>query len=297
MRVAVIDLGTNTFNLLIAELNSVNFDVLHSDKVGVAIGMGGINENRISDDAWERSLNALISFKRVCDSYDVIQIRAIGTSAIRSASNSSEYIASVYKETGINIEIVSGLEEAALVYDGVRWFYDFKKPAVIMDIGGGSTEFISANEFGVLKAMSIDIGVSRIYQSLDLSDPFSESDIENIENWLEKHAAGQLDDIHSDLLIGASGTFETFYELQHKIKFPSSLEVIPLKREDLEKSIDSIISSTLKERELNEFIVSIRTKMAPIAAVKTRWVMNKLNVKDILISPCSLKEGALRGKD
>ena len=63
MRVAVIDLGTNTFNLLIAELNSVNFDVLHSDKVGVAIGMGGINENRISDDAWERSLNALISFK------------------------------------------------------------------------------------------------------------------------------------------------------------------------------------------------------------------------------------------
>lgn len=297
MRVAVIDLGTNTFNLLIAEIGLDKFKVLHSEKEGVAIGMGGINHNRISEDAWERSMNALIRFKKTCDSFDVVQIRAIGTSAIRSATNSLDYIKAVKFKTGISIEIVSGLEEAALIFDGVRWSYDFKQPGVIMDIGGGSTEFIWANENGVDKAFSLDIGVSRMYQSLQLSDPLTNDDIQTIETWLEEHSKGKLNGLQSNLLIGASGTFETFYELQHKIQFPSTIEVIPLHKGELENTIASIISSTLIEREQNEFIIDIRKKMAPIAAVKTRWVMNKLNVKEVLISPCSLKEGALRIKN
>lgn len=296
MKVAVIDLGTNTFNLLIAETGLNQFNVLHSEKEGVAIGMGGINDNRISEDAWERSMNALIRFKKVCDSFDVVQIRAIGTSAIRSATNSSDYVQAVQELTGISIEIVSGLEEASLIVDGVRWSYDFKQPGVIMDIGGGSTEFIWANENGVDQALSLDIGVSRMYQSLQLTDPLTNDDVQTIENWLDHHSKNKLSGAQSDLLIGASGTFETFYELLHKSKFPSSIEVIPLHKLDLENIIQEIIASTLKEREQNKFIIPIRKKMAPIAAVKTRWVMNKLKVKDILISPCSLKEGALRVK-
>lgn len=296
MKVAVIDLGTNTFNLLIAETGPDDFLVLHSEKEGVAIGMGGINDNLISDDAWKRSINALIRFKSVCDTFNVVQIRAIGTSAIRSAKNSAQYVLAVKNATGIEIEIVSGLEEAALIFDGVRWSYDFNQPGVIMDIGGGSTEFIWANHSGVKNALSLDIGVSRMYQSLQLSDPLTHEDVQAIENWLDFHSNGQLNGLQSDLMIGASGTFETFYELQHSTKFPVSLEVIPLHKGELENTLDSIIASTLLEREQNEFIVPIRKKMAPIAAVKTRWVMNKLNVKEVLISPCSLKEGALRIK-
>lgn len=297
MKVAVIDLGTNTFNLLIAETEQDQFNVLHSEKEGVAIGMGGINDNRISEDAWDRSLNALIRFKKICDSFDVVQIRAIGTSAIRSATNSVDYLNAVKLETGISIEIVSGLEEASLIVDGVRWSYDFHQPGVIMDIGGGSTEFIWATKNGVDKAFSLDIGVSRMYQALKLNDPLTNANVQEIENWLEIHSKGQLNGLQSDLLIGASGTFETFYELQHQLKFPAGINVIPLHKPDLEGVIDSIIQSTLKEREQNEFIIEIRKRMAPIAAVKTRWVMNKLNVKDVLISPCSLKEGALRIKN
>src|SRR5690606_29361721 len=94
---------------------------------------------------------------------------------------------------GIAVRIISGLEEAELIYQGVRWSYDFFKPGVIMDIGGGSTEFIEADRNGLKQALSLDIGVSRMYQQLDLSDPFTSTDIEKITRWLEEQSQGKLD--------------------------------------------------------------------------------------------------------
>lgn len=294
MRKAIIDLGTNTFNLLIAEVSEGTFQILHSEKDGVAIGMGGINENTIAPASWDRAIKTLMKFKKVCSEHNVTSIRAIGTSALRSANNAQGFVDEVGFCTGINIEIISGLEEAAMIYDGVCWSYDFSKEGVIMDIGGGSTEFVWANNQGIINALSLDIGVSRMYQSLTLSDPLTQEDIFLIEQWLEEKVNGALDNKNCDLLIGASGTFETFYELHFQRPFTSKLEALKIEKSDLEAIIQEIIDSTLLEREQNEFIIPIRKKMAPIAAVKTRWVMKKLGVKEILISPCSLKEGGLK---
>lgn len=293
MRKAIIDLGTNTFNLLIAEIGEQSFEVLHTEKEGVAIGMGGINENTIAPLSWHRAIKALVHFKKVCKELGVETIRAIGTSALRSANNAQDFVKEVEFSTGIKIEIISGLEEATMIYKGVCWSYDFSKEGVIMDIGGGSTEFIWANEDGITDALSLDIGVSRMYQTLILSDPLTKEDQSKIEQWLEEKTDGKLENKNCDLLIGASGTFETFYELHFQKPFSSKIKALKIEKQDLDTIIQEIIQSTLLEREQNKFIIPIRKKMAPIAAVKTRWVMNKLNVKEILISPCSLKEGGL----
>lgn len=292
-RTAVIDLGTNTFNLLIASVGATDFQTLYHTKAGVALGMDGINEKKLADPSMERALAALRTFKQKCDEYNVTEIRAFGTSAIREAHNGKAFCEQIKNELGIDVQIISGLEEANLIYQGVKWSYDYAQPAIIMDIGGGSTEFILADKNGVLKALSLNIGVSRIYQQLQLSDPITRQDIQSIENWLEKHAEGKLDDIQCDVLIGSSGTFETLHEVYFKKAFPDTKDCIPMEVEALKKVLDHIMQSTLKEREQNSFIIPIRQIMIPIASVKINWVLKKLGTKQLLISPCSLKEGAL----
>ncbi len=293
MRKAVIDLGTNTFNLLIADVNSNGFSIIHSEKEGVSLGMGGINKNIISNDAFERGLTTLRHFKNVCNQNKVKIINAFGTSALRGAKNSSEFVNQINSELGIIVTIISGEKEAELIYKGVKWSYDFESPGVIMDIGGGSTEFIFADKNGMTDVVSMNIGVSRIYQELKLNDPLTPNDINIITNWLDEKANGFFDGKSADLLIGASGSFETFYELIHNIPFPELIQSIEVPMEELNSTINSIITSTQEERDQNKFIIPIRKKMAPIAAVKVKWVIEKLGITRTIISPCSLKEGAL----
>ena len=294
MRTAVIDLGTNTFNLLIADVNSDGFTIIHSEKEGVALGMGGINKNTISPDAFERGLTTLRHFKSICLQNNVQVINAFGTSALRGAENAIDFVQQIHSELGITVSIISGEKEAELIYKGVLWSYDFSSPGVIMDIGGGSTEFIFADQEGMNDIVSMNIGVSRIYQELTLNDPLTPTDIKLIMDWLEEKSNGFFDGKSADLLIGASGSFETFYELIHHVLFPELIHSIEVPMIELNETIDAIISSTQAERDVNDFIVPIRKKMAPIAAVKVKWVIEKLGITRTIISPCSLKEGALR---
>jgi exopolyphosphatase/guanosine-5'-triphosphate,3'-diphosphate pyrophosphatase len=293
MRKGVIDLGTNTFNLLIADVFACNFELVHSEKDGVALGMGGINHNRIANEAMVRGFNAIRHFKAVCDDYQVQEIQAFGTSALRDASNSLAFLNKVQSELGIKIQIISGELEAELIYKGVKWSYDFEVPSVIMDIGGGSTEFVFADQGGITDLVSLNIGVSRIYQHFHFSDPLSKHDVSNIEGWLDEHAEGFFYGKQEQILVGASGSFETFYELIHNEPFPSKINSVEISLIELKNSLSAIIASSQAERDQNSWIIPIRKRMAPIAAVKTRWVLNKLDIQRVFISPCSLKEGAL----
>ena len=120
MRAAVIDLGTNTFNLLVADVHSEGFDIVHNSKEGVALGMGGINEGWISEEAMERAFDAFEKFRKICDELQVESITGIGTSAVRDAQNKEEFLDELKKRFAIDVEIVDGLEEAKLIYQGVN---------------------------------------------------------------------------------------------------------------------------------------------------------------------------------
>ena len=291
MRRAVIDLGTNTFNLLIADTQTRQ--ICFQTKEGVALGMGGINEQRIGEAAMERAFAALHQFKTHCEHWQVTEIRAIGTSALRDATNSHELLEKVKSELQITIEIISGLKEAELIYQGVRLTHDFEKPALIMDIGGGSTEFIAANPHGPYLAQSFDIGVSRLFQLFDYQDPMSLNDIDKVERYLEERCAPFFKKHLPTVLIGSSGSFETFYELMEESVFQAQGQAVEVDIEAFERMLQQIIASTQAERDQNPHIIAIRKRMAPLAAIKTRWVLRQANIAQILISPYSLKEGVL----
>lgn len=293
MRRAVIDLGTNTFNLLIAEIATRR--VLFQTKEGVALGMDGINENRIGEAAMTRAFAALQYFKQLCDQWEVDFIRAIGTSALRDATNSDEFVTKVAKELNIEIEIISGLQEAQLIYNGVKLTHEFTTPALIMDIGGGSTEFIAADAGGPFLAHSFDIGVSRLFQRFEYQDPLCASDIEKVEHFLNERCAPFFKQPLPKVLVGASGSFETFYELISQEIFEPNGLAVQVDIAAFKLMLERIIASTQAERDANPKIIAIRKRMAPLAAIKTRWVLQQAKIQQIYISPYSLKEGVLFG--
>jgi exopolyphosphatase/guanosine-5'-triphosphate,3'-diphosphate pyrophosphatase len=293
MRRAVIDLGTNTFNLLIADTQTRQ--ILFQTKEGVALGMGGINEQRIGTAALMRAFAALRQFKAHCDQWQVQEIQAIGTSALRDATNAHEFLDKVQNELQFSIEIITGQREAELIYKGVQLTYDFAQPALIMDIGGGSTEFIAATAQGPYLAQSFDIGVSRLFQAFDFSDPFTIQDIQKVESFLEDKCGAFFKQPLPEVLIGSSGSFETFYELMEESIFDSKSNAIEVDSNRFAHMLEQIIASTQAARDQNPHIIAIRKKMAPLAAIKTRWVLHKAQITQILISPYSLKEGVLFG--
>ncbi len=291
MRVAVIDLGTNTFNLLIAEVNQSKLEYIHSEKLAVLLGMGGINEGHIADDAMGRAKCALTQFKLKCLEKNVQSIKAIGTSALREAKNAHVLIDFALDSLQIPISIISGLDEAQLIYNGVRCSHPIQHSTLIMDIGGGSTEFIHADSTGLLKAVSKNIGVSRIYQLLGNPDEYSQNHIEFITDYLNQQKCDFFESAKSTILVGSSGSFETIFEMTKKMEFPETGYSFELPIDSFVGQLDWLISSTLEQRMNNEWITSIRKKMIPIAALKMKWVIEQMNIQQVYVSPYSLKEG------
>jgi exopolyphosphatase/guanosine-5'-triphosphate,3'-diphosphate pyrophosphatase len=220
-------------------------------------------------------------------------MKAFATSAVRDAANGEVFAQEASKQSGIDIEIISGAREAQLIYEGVKIEYPFNQPTLIMDIGGGSTEFIYANQNEVLKSHSFNIGTARIYQMFDFSDPYTPEDVQNVLDFLEENTAGYFDDIRSDVLIGASGSFETFYALLNQKEYPDN-QFEDLPAQELLGILNQMIFSSLEERMNNPFIIPIRKKMAPIAAIKIKWVIEKLNIQTLTISPYAMKEGVIK---
>lgn len=291
-RIAVIDLGTNTFNLLIVDKSDIGFTEVYGTKVGVGLGLGGINDNFIHEDAIMRALDTLQVFKTKCEDFKVQDIIAYGTSAIRNAANRNEFLNRVEKTTGIEVRVISGNREAELIYHGVKRGLQTEEAFIIMDIGGGSTEFIIGDKNDFSETGSFEIGAARIFQGFDFSDPFTAEDCLKIEKYLNAGVGDFFDQINVRQLIGASGSFETFYEILANQSYPAN-SYIELNLEELLAILDKIIFSTLAEREMDDRIIPIRKKMAPIAAVKIRWIIRKLSIQKVMISPYSLKEGVL----
>ncbi|MFK8038151.1 MAG: hypothetical protein AB8B74_07675 [Crocinitomicaceae bacterium] len=291
-RIAIIDIGTNTFNLLVVDRLKDQFETIYKERIGVGLGNKGINHSIIAKKAFKRGVETLNQYKNKCLELNVGTIKAIGTSALRNADNRQDFIDTVKQQTGICIQVICGNEEANHIYHGVKINHQFDRPSLIMDIGGGSTEFIFANHKGIQDKASFEIGVSRIYQYLDKPDQLDIEMVSKIERHLEKNTKYFFDNKSADVLIGSSGSFKTFYELHSNLQYPRN-EYVKLEMFDLLTNLDQITLSTKAERQANNFIIPIRKKMINIAAVKTKWIISKMGVKEFIVSPYSLKEGAV----
>ncbi|MFN3875605.1 MAG: hypothetical protein ACK4L7_06805, partial [Flavobacteriales bacterium] len=166
---AIIDLGTNTFNLLVYEHGPAGLRLVKSVELPVFLGKGGIEKGMIAADAFARGLEALGRHKATAEAEGAVRIRGFGTSMLRNAGNGSEFARRAQEELGIGITIIPGDREAELILAGVRQAVPFgPQPSLVMDIGGGSTEFILATDKALMWKRSFELGVTRLRERIPI---------------------------------------------------------------------------------------------------------------------------------
>lgn len=300
MRFAVIDLGTNTFHLLIAESIRGNFEILYKTNVPVKLGEGRINDNIIIPAAFERGIKCLKEFSSTIEKYKAIKIKATATSAVRSAKNGINFVSKAKEIAGIEIETISGALEAELIYEGVKLSGAIQDLSLIMDIGGGSVEFILCNTQKLIWKKSYNIGAARLMQQFFKSDPIS--DVE--KNAILDLVQNQLIDLFEicekqqpKILIGSAGAFETFAELIIR-KNNQSIEISNAKTyvfnfDEYIATALKLINSTHQERAQMPGMIPLRIDMIVIAALITNYVMGRLKLNQLTLSTYDLKMGVL----
>lgn len=301
-RVAVIDLGTNTFHLLIAETAS-RTTIIYQETIAVKLGEGGINAGIITDAAFLRGIEALKKFSNQIKKYQPEEIRTAGTAALRSASNGEDFIKTVYQETGIKISIIEGDTEARLIYQGVKYAVNMKhEPLLIMDIGGGSVEFILCNCDEIFWKESYPLGAAKLMEKFHHHDPISEEEV----NAIYQHLDAQLSTLKQaclhyqpSTLIGSAGAFETFaalvvsrFGLQHDLlnqtEFTFNLS-------HFKEISNELLLSTHAWRASNPGIVPVRVDMIVVSSVITNYILETFNIPGLKLSAYALKEGMLFG--
>ena len=300
MRVAVIDLGTNTFHLLIAETAGKKLEILYKTNVPVKLGEGRINDNIIIPAAFERGVKCLQNFSHTIAEYQVEQVRATATSAVRSAENGQDFVNAVKEQAGITIETISGDYEAELIYQGVKLSGAITNLSLIMDIGGGSVEFILCDTEKLIWKKSYNIGAARLMQQFFKSDPINDGD----KNAILFHIQNQLADLFDicekhqpKVLIGSAGAFETFAELtirKNNLKADiNTIKTFEFNFDDYIEIAGKLLNSTHQERATMPGIIPLRVDMIVIAALITNYVLGRAKINRLRLSTFDLKMGVL----
>lgn len=300
MRKAVIDLGTNTFHLFIVELENGVLKTLYKEKIAVKIGKNGISKGLIAKDAMKRAVHTLEVFKTVLDQFHTTDVTGVATSAIRNAKNGQELLDRIYESTQIEIQIIDGDREAELIFEGVRAagaVHD--ETQLVMDIGGGSVEFIIGNDNEIFWKQSFEIGAQRLLDKFHKKDPMPATSVDEMFEWLNAELASlkkAVNQFKPTGLIGCSGTFDTLVDIHFKETgedrpvHPKVFE-LPIKSyRDIHREL------LLKDRPARLLIpgmVTMRVDMIVVASCLISFVTDLIPTEYITACTYALKEGVL----
>jgi exopolyphosphatase / guanosine-5'-triphosphate,3'-diphosphate pyrophosphatase len=300
MKLAVIDCGTNTFNLLILDIAADGkYERIFHTRVPVKMGGRSIHNDIISDDAFKRGIDAIREFHGYIKDFAVENVMAYATSAIRDAKNGPDFTGQVHRDYGIDITVIDGETEAELIYKGVRQAVKLGRERVlIMDIGGGSTEFIIADGSRIYWKQSFNLGAARLLEKFDPSDPVTPEEVESIFQYLEEQLQPLFEAVKKfrpDGFVGSSGAFESLIEMIHEQMqgepFSGKTEYI-ISVGNYERISRVIRESTIAQRQKMKGLVPMRVDMIVIFCLKVDFILNKYKFDPIRVSAFSLKEGA-----
>lgn len=296
--IGIIDCGSNTFNLLIADTEKL----ILSEKMEVHLGENSNEMRFIAPTAFQRALDALKKFREILDNHEVNQVIILATSAIRDAENVRELIQRAKEESALDISIIDGDREAELIYKGVKSSFKMNRhKSLIMDIGGGSTEFIIANEEEVFWKKSYRLGVSRLMEKFQPHDPLRHEDVIRIEGYIWEELIELKEamlNFPCDHMIGSSGSFETLADMaswafHDKSIFEEKVQLPKLQLNELQLIHTRLLLSNLEERLSMKGMLPMRAKMMVVSSLIVQLILHKFNLKELFFSNYSLKEGIL----
>jgi exopolyphosphatase/guanosine-5'-triphosphate,3'-diphosphate pyrophosphatase len=298
MRIAVIDLGTNTCNLLIAEVIKPGYKILHQSKMLVRLGDKKIKNNRISAEATRRVIRSLSTQNEIIKKYQVQKISVIATSAVREAGNKIEFLDKISNASGWIVKIVSGEKEAELIFKGVLLALgNMEQPTIILDIGGGSNELILAHKSEMLWKESQPTGMARVVTQFALSDPLKPEEFIILKNFFEaRHQAAFEQCRHFDVktLVGCSGAFDTIADIIDQVNpGEKQRKKQQIKIKDFWNVFKLITQSTHQERIKLTGMDMVRVDLIVPAMVFIGQLIEESGITEIIQTDFALREGVL----
>ena len=299
MRIAAIDIGTNSVHMIVVRVRpDLSFEVVDREKAMVRLGAGGLDGKALTAEAMSAALQALSKFKRLAESHSVDVILAAATSATREARNGGEFLARIEAETGIRPRVITGTEEARLIHQAAVYGVDVGSArAVVIDIGGGSTEITLGTATSTQAAKSFKIGVIRLTERFVKSDPLSGRD----EQKLTKHVLGEIDrhceQITStgfDRVIGTSGTILSLGAVATAISggiVPSELRNLRVPAKQIRRLRKEVVALSLAQRLTIPGLDPRRADLVVAGAVLLDAILRRLGAEDITLCDLALREG------
>lgn len=293
-KIAVIDLGSNTFHLLICEIVADgSWLEIHKEREYVKLASGGIDV--IDENSEQRAIDAMIRFLDLIRKHEVSRTRAIGTAALREAENGLAIAGKLSSITGIPIDIIDGQQEAHYILLGIKSALPhLDQYSLIMDIGGGSVEFILFKGDNVTFTESYKIGVAVLYRMFHHSDPMGAREIEKLEKFIGDEVQPLINyirGIDQYYLIGASGSFEVIYDMLPKKEI--SLHWAELEMAGMHNYMDLVIRTSLEERRLMPDIPAERLDYIVVAYLLVRFIVNAIPPGKLYYCEYALKEGVI----
>jgi len=274
---------------------------LFQTKISVKLGEGGINKGFIAAVPFQRGIDAINIYKKIINDYHADKTVAIATSAIRDAGNGDEFAVRIKQESDIDVKIISGEEEAELIYAGVRKAVKMSNErSLIIDIGGGSTEMIIADQKQVFWKRSFLLGAARLLEKINPSDPITDEEIKTLIDYLQQELQPLFEALKEypvKEILGSSGSFDSLVEMieqrfyAKKTSYNETEHQINLN--DFNVLYREIIRSTKEERMNMKGLIAMRVDMIVVSSILLNFIIQSVNIQKIRSSTYSLKEGVL----
>lgn len=299
MRIASIDIGTNTFRILVGEVRDKGLTRLYIDRVIARLGRGFSKEKRIPEDVADKAIWVLGGFASILKEYRVERVRVVATSVVRESINGYEFLERIQRETGIKAEVISEEEEARLMVKGVLRSVSLNSEySVIFDVGGGSTEYVLVGRSEILGLRSINLGVVHLTERFLKSDIPSKSDIgvisEEIWNVLSSELSWIPQVSNSNLtLVGTAGTPTTLAAIELGLEKydPTLVNGFTLKKNAVLNIFNTLIRIPAEERLRIRGIEKGREDVIIPGALIVLKTMERFSKDEILVSDGGLLEG------
>ncbi len=299
MRIAAIDIGTNSLHIIIVRIRpDLSFEIIDREKEMVRLGAGGLDGRALTADAMHAALQVLSKFARIAESHGVDEIVAVATSAIREAENGGDFLKTAAARTGIRARVISGTEEARLIHLAAAYGVHVSgEVAVVIDIGGGSVEITRGAGPTVDLGQSFKIGVIRLTERYAKSDPLAPREVRRIARRVAEEAGDHLDRIVRagfDRVIGTSGTILSLGAvvagaLGRPGDAPLRNQRITAKQ--LRRARKEIVTRPLEDRLRIPGLDPRRADLAPAGVVLLETILQRLGAEEITLCDYSLREG------
>lgn len=298
MRIAAIDIGTNSVHMIVCRVRpDLSFEVIDREKDMIRLGAGGLDGRRLAEPSLAAAIHTLSKFTRIAAAQGVDEIVATATSAVREAANGADFVARVKRELDLHVRVISGSEEARLIHLAAAYAVDIgKRAAVVIDIGGGSTEITVGTAERMQTGRSFKLGVIRLTERFVRTDPISGHDEQRLVRHIRRQVDGYLRTLarrRIERVIGTSGTILSLGALAASARPNDDVRNVRVSVKAVRRLRKRLTALSLDARLKLPNLDPRRADLAPAGVILLDTILERLGAEELVLCDFALREGLI----